>query len=369
MKMIKKITAFILVAVLAVTCFAACGQQAPAPAPSQSGESVAAETAGAIGIHGSPDESYYMINFVSGVEYWFPVYAMFKQAGKQLGVQTYYTACPEYDAGRQVDVFEQTLAKNPTGIFLSPITAEAFKDPIDKAVASGVAVVTFASDSPDSARNAYITSDNVREGQFAARQMAADMGGTGIIMTLRNPGQSNHDIRVDTFRATIEAEFPGIQLVDDVPTNQDVEAAYTAVMTVSQKYPDLGGVFMPEASSGMGAARASKELGGNIRVLCVDVNETILDMIKAGDIWGAINPDQGMQGYWGMLLTFVAAHPELVDPMTHKKANGENPTFIPFMDNGLNIVTQDNADYYYVDKYAESLGYSSIDEMLSPHIP
>ncbi|MCG2963536.1 transporter, partial [Escherichia coli] len=42
-----------------------------------------------------PGEKYVMNVMVSGVEYWFPVYEMFKQAGKQLGCETAYTGTPE----------------------------------------------------------------------------------------------------------------------------------------------------------------------------------------------------------------------------------------------------------------------------------
>jgi len=323
----------------------------------------------AVGLHGDPSEEYYQLNFVTGVEYWFPVYEGFKQAGNLLGVKTFYTGCTEYDANKEVEVFDQTLAKNPKGIFLSPITAEAFKEPVDRAIAQGVAIVTFASDSPESARNGYITSDNVKEGQHAARSIGKALGGRGKVMTLRNPGQTNHDIRVDTFIATIKAEFPGIQVVADSPTNQDPDKAYSAVMTVAQMHPDLGGVWMPEASSAMGASRAAVELGGGkakILVICADVNEQILDMLQTGDMFGAINPDQGMQGFFGMFMLFMAAHPELIDPMNGKKAMSQNPVYIPYVDNGLNLVTGENAKYFYVDKYAESLGYSGIQDMLGP---
>ena len=348
---------------------AAPAAAASSAAPAAAASSAAPAAAAAAGFKGSPDEAYYMIVFVSGVEYWFPVYAGFKQAAKELGVQCYYTGCPEYEASKEVDVFNQVLAKNPKGIYLSPITAEAFKEPIDRAIDQGIVVATFASDSPDSKRPIYITSNNVNEGQYAARQMAKDMGGKGKVMTLRNPGQTNHDIRVDTFRTTIKNEFPDIQLLDDVPTNQDPDKAYTAVMTVAQKNPDLGGVFMPEANSGMGAARAAKELGSGIRVLCCDVNKTILDMIKAGEIWGAIDPNQGCQGYMGMITLFIAAHPELTDFMAEHKDKGQVALTIPYLDNSLTIVNKDNADYYYTDKYATRVGYKSVEDMLSPYVP
>ena len=289
-----------------------------------------------------------------------------------MGVKTFYMGVPEYDAARQVDVFEQVLARNPKGIFLSPITAEAFLEPINRAVAQGVAIITFASDSPESNRHGHITSNNVNEGQHAARAIGNALGGRGKVMTLRNPGQTNHDIRIDTFIATIRSEFPNIEVVADMPTNQDPDRAYTAVMTVAQMHPDLGGIFMPEASSAMGASRAAVELGGgraNILVICADVNEQILDMLQTGDMYGAINPDQGLQGFLGMLMLFMAANPEIIDPMNGKKAMGLNPVYIPYVDNGLNLVTAENAEHFYVDVYARSLGYSNIAAMLGPGGP
>jgi ribose transport system substrate-binding protein len=323
-------------------------------------------------MQGEPGEEFYLLTFLSGAEYYFPVYAGFKEAGNALGVKTFYSGTAEYDAAREVEVFDQILARSPKGILLCPITPEAFKEPIDRAIAQGVAIVTFATDSPESKRLGFITSDNVREGQYAARAIGEALNGKGKVMTVRNPGQLNHDIRVDTFIKTIKEEFPEIELVADEVSNQNPDKSYTAVLTVSQKHPDLDAIFTPEAISAMGASRAAVELGGGkakIKVMCIDVNTQILDMLKTGDVFGAINPDQGMQGFFGMLTLFVAAHPELAHPMNGKRETGQNPVYIPFIDNGLTLITAENADYFYVDKYAESLGYSSIQDMLGPGDP
>lgn len=311
---------------------------------------------------GDPDEVYHMLVFVTGVEYWIPVYEMFKECGKQLGVQTIYSGTPEYDINKQLTVYEQVIATNPTGVYLCPMQPDPFIEPINRAIDEGIAITTFATDSPKSNRQIFITSDNVREGTYAANRLAEEIGGKGKLAVLRNPGQLNHDIRCDTFIKTIEENWPDIEIVGDTASNQDPETAYQAVLTMAQKDPDLGGVFMPEANSGMGASQAAEELGGDIKVLCCDVNKQILDMIKAGKIWGAINPNQGMQGYFGMLTLFVTAHPELVDPMNEDKAMGKNPVTLPFVDNGLSIVTQENVDYYYLDKYLERRGSKGVEE-------
>jgi ribose transport system substrate-binding protein len=302
---------------------------------------------------GDPSETYYMCVMVSGVEYWFPVYEMFKQAGQQLGVKTVYTGTPEYDVNKQLAVFEQILAKKPAGIFLHPMNPDPFIEPINRA---------YEMDSPNSKRISYITSDNVREGYFAADKIGELLGGKGEVATLQNPGQDNHDLRVKSFIKRIETKWPDIKVVAGAASNQDANKAYQATLTMAQAHPGLGAIFMPEATSAMGAAQAAKELGGKIKVLCCDVNEKVLDMIKEGVIWGALNPNQGVQGYFGMLFLYLAKHSYMIDPMNDYKRMGYNPMQIPYCDNGLALVSKDNADDFYWDKYLKRRGTKGIKE-------
>ena len=119
---------------------------------------------------------------------------------------------------------------------------------------------------------------------------------------------------------------------------------------------------MPEANTALGAAQAAVELGGKIKVLCCDVNGKILDMIKAGQMFGALNPNQGVQGYFGMLMLYLAKHPTMIDPMNDWKRAGYNPMSIPYCDNGLALVTKENADDFYWDKYLKRRGTKGINE-------
>ncbi|WP_104402297.1 substrate-binding domain-containing protein [Vibrio penaeicida] len=303
------------------------------------------------GFVGNPEETYYMNVFVSGVEYWFPVYEMMKQAGKKLGVKTVYTGTPEYDVNKQLASFEQILARKPAGILLAPINPDPFVEPIKRAREMGIPVVTFGADSPNSERTAYVTSDNVREGIYAADAIAEDMGGKGEYAVLENPGQDNHDKRVAAFIGRMEEKWPDMKLVSRAASNQDPTKAYNALLTMSQAHPNLGAVFMPEASSAMGAAQAAKELGRGIRVFNCDINAKVLDMIKNDEIFGALNPNQGVQGFMGMTLLFLAKHSELIDPMNDHVAKGINPMQVPYVDNGFSIVTKENAEHFYWDTY------------------
>ncbi|RWM17338.1 MAG: transporter [Mesorhizobium sp.] len=309
-----------------------------------------------------PGEKYVMNVMVSGVEYWFPVYEMFKQAGQQFGCETEYTGTPEYDVNKQIATFDQALAQKPAGILVHPMNSDPFIEPINRAIDQGTAVVTFAADSPNSKRVSYITSDNVAEGTYAADAVAKAMDGKGEYAVLENPGQDNHDKRIAAFIARMEAKWPDMKLVGRAASNQDATKAYQAVLSLAQAHPELGAVFMPEANSAIGAAQAAKEGGGKIRVMLADVNAKILDMIKAGEIFGSVNPNQGMQGYMGFMLLWLAKHPELIDPMNDARRSGFNAMGVPFVDNGFSIVTAENADDFYWDAYLKRRGTKGIEE-------
>jgi len=208
----------------------------------------------------------------------------------------------------------------------------------------------------------YITSDNVFEGQVAADALAKAINNEGKIAVLENPGQSNHDLYIKSFIAAIQTKYPKISIVSRVATNQDTAKAYSSTLSIIQANPDLKAIVMPEAPSAQGAAQAVKEKGGKVLVLTRDLNVKILDMIKAGEIWGSINPDQGNQGYFGMLTLFLLKHSNMIDPMSDWKQKKVSPVFLPFVNNGMNVVTKENADFFYWDKYLKTRGTKGIEE-------
>ena len=116
-----------------------------------------------------------------------------------------------------------------------------------------------------------------------------------------------------------------MKLVGRAASNQDPTKAYQALSSLVQANPNLGAVFMPEANSAIGASQANKENGGKILVMCADVNANILDMIKAGEVFGSINPNQGMQGYMGFMLLWLRQASGIDRPDERRQARRLQP--------------------------------------------
>lgn len=298
-------------------------------------------------------ETYIMNVMVSAHPYWVPVYQGFKQAAEAMGCETVFSGTPDYDITKQIASFEQDLVKQPAGILLHPMQSDPFIEPINRAIESGVEVVTFAADSPKSNRTAYITSDNVAEAKFAAEEIVKQVGEKGEYAVLENPGQSNHDLRVTELISYMEANYPDMKLVGRQATNQDSNAAYRATASMLQANPDLDALWIPEAGSAEGAVAAVLEAKADVLIMHADITPTTLEHIKAGNIHMALNPNQGVQGFMGFVATFMAAHSEMFDPFNDYKVSGYNPMQVPFIDNGFAVITKENADSFDLNKYME----------------
>jgi ribose transport system substrate-binding protein len=300
-----------------------------------------------------PGETFVMNVMVSAHPYWVPVYQGFKQAAAAMGCQTVFSGTPDYDITKQIASFEQDLVKKPSGILLHPMQSDPFIEPIDRAIADGVQIVTFAADSPNSKRTGYITSDNLAEAKFAAEEIVKQVGDSAEYAVLENPGQSNHDLRVTALISYFEQHYPNMKLVGRQATNQDSNAAYRATASILQANPNLKAMWIPEAGSAEGAVAAVLEAKADVLIMHADVTPTTLEHIKAGNIHMSLNPNQGVQGFMGFIATFLATRPQLFDPFNDYKVSGYNPMQIPFIDNGFAVITKENADSFDLNKYME----------------
>ena len=295
---------------------------------------------------GSMNDTYVICVFRKDADYWKGVYKGFKAAGDQIGVRTIFEGCDEYDANAQLRLFEQIVAKKPKGIALHPISAEVFKEPINRAVEAGIKVVCFAADSPESKRSTIITSDNVKEAIAAADFIAKELGGSGEIGIIERPSQSNHIIRVNYFIDRLTERYPEIKVVARGAADGDESKAAKIALDMISDHPDLSFIYCVAGIEGRGAGSGVKESGKPVKVFCYDADPPVIDMLKDDTIFAVIQPNAVNQGYWSLLSLYVEAN-GLVNPVSDWKQSGKSP--LPaLIDNGFDFVTKKNGDYFYV---------------------
>ncbi|CAA7600798.1 Periplasmic binding protein domain [Acididesulfobacillus acetoxydans] len=295
---------------------------------------------------GQPNETYYMVTFLSGIEYWKGVYAGMQAAAKNLNVKTVYTGGPQYDINQEVTTLQQVIAKKPAGILVTAINAKALTPAINQAVEAGIPVISFDSDAPDSERYAYLGTSNYEAGQVAAKFLGKQLNGNGQVAIVSTPGELNLDQRTQGFKDEMAQAYPNVKIVAVENGNSDQIKTAQVTSTLLQTYPQLAGVFATEADEGTGVATAVKEAkkSDSIKIVSFDTNKATLEQIQQGLVTATIAQGTWNMGYWGLMDAFTIHH-DLLHPVANWQEAKVDPV-PPSVDTGVTVITKDNVGAY-----------------------
>jgi ribose transport system substrate-binding protein len=292
-------------------------------------------------------QSYTMVSFLSGIDYWKDAFRGMQDAAEFLGVEAVYTGTPEYDMTAEVRVLDETIAQQPSGILLTVMQADGLQPSIDSAIAAGIPLVTFDADSPLSKRYAFLGTGNYYAGQVAARYVGPLVqAGKAAVVTV--PSQNNLAQRTAGFLDTLKAEFPDVVsgdqfIVDNQNTSEGAAAGLSALL---QAEPDVKGVFSTNASAAVGSAQAIREagLGEQVNHIGFDYDEGTLDLIDRGELGATLAQGTWQMGFWGMFFLYMVKNAK-IESVSDWAAAGISP-LPPNVDTGVVVINKDNSKYW-----------------------
>jgi len=233
-----------------------------------------------------------------GHPYWEGVREGMEAAAKRLHVKALFHGPPEASVEEQLKIIEDLMTQGYDGIGISPNDPNAVKEIIKRAMAKGIAIVTFDSDSPDSDRLLYIGTDNREAGRVAGRQMIRLLGAKKkgeateellVQIIGGQPGAWNLNERTEGFKQAVAGT--NIALCDLVYNYENPDTSLQAAENAIHAHPKLRGFFCSNAFGGPGAALAIKgaiQRGKlephQIRVVAFDTTDDILNYIEQGII-------------------------------------------------------------------------------------
>jgi len=290
-------------------------------------------------------ERYAAVVFLSGSEFFNWAYAGMRDAARLLGphVQVELQGPAEWDASLEARSLEQLTARKIDGVAVTAGEANALIPAIDRAVAAGIPVITFDSDSPGSRRLAFVGTDNYNAGWAAGKAMAEWLGGAGRVGVSTFPGPDHLKKRLDGFAAALARFAPGITIAAVVNDEGDVAKAETQITAMLQADPGITGIFCAHGNPGPGAAAAVRNLGrrGKVQILAFDFGTPIIELIESGEIKGTVGQNPYLMGYMSMLLAYSARHPTAVP--SGRPGFGPVPATI---DTGVTVLYKGDIDRY-----------------------
>lgn len=342
----KKYLTLVLTLAMLLSLLTGCGGNTPASGGAAGGDagSGSGSGSGAAAV-GSPDDTYYMISYLSTLEFWDDCYTGFKAAADVWGAQTEYTGAPGVDAAAQITVLEQVMATNPAGIAITVCDATALDDTIDKALAQGIEVVCFDAASEGSGRYSVLQTGNESAGESLADIAAKELGEQGECAIMFSVGSPTHEARATGIRNGL-AKYAGMSSFDVNYDGEQNDAAAQAASAI-QANPNLKAIFVVNANGALGAAAAVREAGksGEILVIGFDTDGGMYQAIESGDIFATARQGCYNMGFWSFQFLFMTKN-NLVNPIDGWREAGISP-LPPHVDTGVDIVTKENLSTFY----------------------
>lgn len=205
-------------------------------------------------------------------------------------------------AAPQMAVLQQAIDRKFQAIAISVANPSCVGPLIDKAVESGIKVMTFDSDASDSKRHSYYGMDNEAGGRLLARTLAGLMGNVGeVAIQTSMTKDANGTYQLSTSSSYVSrmkgiteelANYPGISLIATLPCqgNEVADSACSAeIERAITERPGLKGVILArgKALRELGIASAAPTFGakiqtGELHAVAFDAPDDAIGSIKAG---------------------------------------------------------------------------------------
>ena len=199
-------------------------------------------------------------------EFWQSVHAGASEAAEELGNVEIIWNGPQREDDRtdQIKLVQSAVATGVDGIVIAPLDARALVEPVEQAIARGIAVVIIDSALESGKISSFVATDNYHGGVLAAQRLGRLLHGEGKIILLRYAvGSASTDDRERGFVETMKKEFPKIVfLSDDQYAGATSDLAQQKALNLLTRFRgQFDGVFCSNESSAVGMLRALEGAG------------------------------------------------------------------------------------------------------------
>ncbi len=264
--------------------------------------------------------------------FWSVVKRGVDQAAKDMGVNVQYEAPNTFDMVAMAHLIDSAVATKPDGLVVSIPDANALGPTIQKAIASGIPVISINSGS-DVAQKlgvlVHIGQTEYEAGLGGGQKMAA-AGVKHALCINQEVGNAGLDARCKGFtdamtKAGAKVEVLPVNLNNPTQSEQTISAALTSKS-------DVDGLMALGPTGATPALKALKDVNkvGQVKLATFDLSPDVLQAIEQGTMLFAIDQQQYLQGYMPIVL------------LTLYKTN-LNTIANPVLMTGPGFVTKDNA--------------------------
>jgi simple sugar transport system substrate-binding protein len=296
-----------------------------------SAEAAEGETFGRFPKH--PRWKFAFVNHVTTNPFFVPTRYGAEDACALLGCTYQWTGSEKSIATDMVNALNTAVSAGVDGIAVCLVDQTAFNEPVEKALQSGIPVVSYNADSKGNKRLCYIGQDLFLSGKGLGQRIIELVPEGEVVGFIATPGQLNIQPRLDGAKAVIKEAGKNITL-NEVSTGPTLNEEVSAVEAYYTGHPNIKGMFAVDAGS---TAAVAKTMAGHqlsskgIHAGGFDLLPTTLEAIAKGDLDFTIDQQPYLQGFYTVMALFL-----------YKISGGlTGPADI---NTGLNFLTKANVD-------------------------
>lgn len=187
--------------------------------------------------------------------FWRSVESGARASAGRYGMTIEYGGPRRIDPQEQSRLLEKAIAERFDAVLVQGLNEPSYAALIDRASAQGIPVITVDADEPNSARIAYVGTDNKLAGERMGRLVAQTIGGTGRIGVVLGSEAVNQKLRLEGFRSVID-RYPGLAVADVRISNISRLQAAKEAEDMLRERPGLRAIVGFSALDGPGIAEA-----------------------------------------------------------------------------------------------------------------
>jgi ribose transport system substrate-binding protein len=240
------------------------------------------------------------------------------------------------DPATQYDQIENAILRQPAGILVAPIDAQAMVPVLTSANDQGIPVVTTGNNLVEEARDvqrAFVGHNHSKTGQMKGQYLADKLNGKGRIgMIHAVRGLYFTDAQTEAAKEVL-SNYPDISIVDEQYAGSfSTDDALVATQNMLSRFPDLDAVYFDSDDLAIGGVQAVQESGraDSIVIIGTDGTDPGVEAVRNGSMAATVLLCSYAEGYQAM--NFIA---DVVE-------SGEATT--DFVETPSHLVTTENID-------------------------
>jgi simple sugar transport system substrate-binding protein len=293
----------------------------------------------------TPKWKFVFVNHVTTNPFFTPTQYGAQDACALLNCEFQWTGSKDSIVAEMVNATNTAISAKADGIAIAVVDKDAFRGPVDQALAAGIPVVSYnadgARDDVGTSRLSYIGQGLYDSGfQLGTRALESGLESGEVVGFIATPGALNIQPRIDGASDAIKQSGKSLKFTP-VGTNADVTRGLSIIDAYAQGHPDLAGMLAVDAGSTQSVGQVVQKYDMRSKNLKVaggfDLVPETLNAIKGGSLDYTIDQQPYLQGFLPVLYLYM-----------YKLSGGL--VFPSETNTGLLFVTKDNVDPYLQTK-------------------